>query len=129
MFEFDKIVRWQDVLDIVLVAILFYQLINIIRGTRSVQMVLGLIVLVGVYFLASILDLATLLWLLQTFLGSLFLIIIIVFQDDIRRALTQVGKSPFQRSVSIIEKDLDEITRAAYYLAKRRNWCAHRYRA
>jgi diadenylate cyclase len=120
MFEFDKIVRWQDVLDIVLVAILFYQLINIIRGTRSVQMVLGLIVLVGVYFLASILDLATLLWLLQTFLGSLFLIIIIVFQDDIRRALTQVGKSPFQRSVSIIEKDLDEITRAAYYLAKRR---------
>ena len=79
MVEIIKIIRWQDVVDILVVALLFYQLISIIRGTRSVQMVLGLVVLVGVYFMARILDLVTLLWLLQTFLGSLFIIIIIVF--------------------------------------------------
>jgi diadenylate cyclase len=120
MFEFTNIVRWQDVLDILVVALLFYQLISIIRGTRSVQMVIGLGVLVIVYFMARILDLATLLWLLQTFLSSLFLIIIIVFQDDIRRALTQVGKSPFQKSVDMVEKDLEEIIRTVFYLSKRR---------
>ena len=47
MFEFIKIVRWQDVVDILVVALLCYQLISIIRGTRSVQMVIGLAVLVG----------------------------------------------------------------------------------
>ena len=70
--------------------------------------------------MASVLDLATLQWLLKTFLSSLLLIVIIVFQQDIRRALTRVGKSPFQKSADIAEKDLDEIIRAVFYLAKRR---------
>jgi len=120
MIEFINIVRWQDVVDILVVAFVFYQLISIIRGTRSVQMVLGLGVLVIVYFMARVLELVTLLWLLQTFLSSLFLIIIIVFQDDIRRALTQVGQSPFQKSIDIMEKDLEEIIRTVFYLSKRR---------
>jgi diadenylate cyclase len=120
MLEFIRIVRWQDVVDILVVAFLFYQLISIIRGTRSVQMVLGLVVLVGVYFMARILDLVTLLWLLQTFLGSLFIIIIIVFQDDIRRALTQVGRTPFQKSMDMVDKDIEEIVRTVFYLSKRR---------
>ncbi len=47
MFEFTNIVRWQDVLDILVVALLFYQLISIIRGTRSVQMVIGLKITTG----------------------------------------------------------------------------------
>lgn len=120
MFEITNLLRWQDVVDILVVAFVIYQLILVIRGTRSVQMVLGLGVLVAVYFMASILDLATLLWLLQTFLSSLLIIVIIVFQDDIRRALTQVGKSPFQKSSGMVEKDLEEIIRTVFYLSKRR---------
>ncbi|MBE0584892.1 MAG: TIGR00159 family protein [Desulfofustis sp.] len=120
MFDFVQLFRWQDGLDILVVAFVFYQLISIIRGTRSVQMVLGLGVLVGVYFMARVLELATLLWLLQTFLSSLFLIVIIVFQDDIRRALTQVGQSPFQKSTGMVEKELEEIIRTVFYLSKRR---------
>jgi diadenylate cyclase len=120
MFEFLELLRWQDALDILVVGFVIYQLITIIRGTRSVQMLLGLIVLTIVYFMASILDLATLMWLLRTFLSSIFLIIIIVFQHDIRRALTQVGKSPFQKIADTTEKDLDEIISAVFYLSKRR---------
>lgn len=120
MFEFIRIIRWQDVIDIIIVAFLFYQLITIIRGTRSVQMVIGLVVLVGLYFMARILDLVTMLWLLETFLGSLFIIIIIVFQDDIKKALTQVGRSPFQKSMDMVDKDMDEIVRTVFYLSKRR---------
>ncbi len=120
MLESLNFLRWQDILDILVVAFIIYQLIAIIRGTRSVQMVLGLFVLTAVYFMASILDLVALQWLLKTFLSSLLLIVIIVFQQDIRRALTQVGKSPFQKSTDMAEKDLDEIIRAVFYLAKRR---------
>lgn len=120
MLDLMLLIRWQDVLDILLVAFVFYQVISIIRGTRSVQMLIGLAVLVGVYFMARILDLASLLWLLQTFLSSLFLIVIIVFQDDIRRALTQVGQSPFQTSMGLVEKELEEIIRTVFYLSKRR---------
>ena len=120
MFELIQLVRWQDVLDILVVAFVIYQLISIVRGTRSVQMLLGIVVLTVVYFMASILDLATLMWLLRTFLSSIFIIIIIVFQHDIRRALTQVGKSPFQRTTDVMDKDIEEIISAVFYLSKRR---------
>ncbi len=120
MFEFINLLRWQDVVDILVVAFVIHQLISIIRGTRSVQMLLGIVVLTIVYFMASVLDLATLMWLMKTFLSSIFIIIIIVFQQDIRRALTQVGKSPFQSNLDIVEKDMDEIISTIFYLSKRR---------
>lgn len=120
MFDFISYFRWQDLLDILVVAFVINQLISFIRGTRSIQMVVGLGVLTAIYFLASALDLAALKWILQTFLSSIFLIIIIVFQDDIRRALTQVGKTPFHRGTDVADKGLEEIIRTLFYLAKRR---------
>lgn len=120
MLDFLDFIRWQDVLDILIVSFIFYQLISIIRGTRSVQMVLGIFVLTVVYFMARVLDLAALMWLMETFLSSILIIVIIIFQQDIRRALTQVGQSPFYKSEDVAEKDLEEIIRALFYLSKRR---------
>ncbi|SHO45789.1 diadenylate cyclase CdaA [Desulfopila aestuarii] len=120
MFDVASYFRWQDILDILVVAFVIYQLISIIRGTRSVQMVLGLGILFVVYFVAKIFELSTLMWMMQTFLSSILLIVIIVFQQDIRRALTQVGKSPFQKATDVADKDLDEIIRSVFYLSKRR---------
>ena len=120
MLEILKLLRWQDMLDILVVAFIIHQLILIIKGTRSVQMILGLVVLSAVYFMSIALDMAALQWLLKTFLSSLLLIVVIVFQHDIRMALTQVGKSPFQKNTDIAEKELDEIVRAVFYLSKRR---------
>jgi len=120
MFDVASYFRWQDILDILVVAFVIYQLISIIRGTRSVQMVLGLGILFAVYFVAKIFELSTLMWMMQTFLSSILLIVIIVFQQDIRRALTQVGKSPFQKATDVADKDLDEIIRSVFYLSKRR---------
>lgn len=120
MFDIISYFRWQDILDILVVAFVINQLISFIRGTRSVQMVVGLGVLTAVYFLAGALDLAALKWILQTFLSSIFLIIIIVFQNDIRRALIQVGRSPFHKSTDVADKELEEIIRTLLYLAKRR---------
>ncbi|MDR3631265.1 MAG: diadenylate cyclase CdaA [Desulfocapsaceae bacterium] len=120
MLEIFNIIRWQDILDILVVAFVIYQLLSIIRGTRSVQMLLGIVVLTIVYFMATVLDLTVLMWMMKTFLSSILLIIIIVFQQDIRRALTQVGKSPFQKNSDVQEKELDEVIRAIFYLSKRR---------
>lgn len=120
MFDNFTYFRWQDLVDILVVGFVIYQLISIIRGTRSVQMVVGLGVLTVIYFLAAALDLAALTWIMQTFLSSILLIVIIVFQHDIRRALTQVGKSPFHKTMDVADRELDEIIRTLFYLAKRR---------
>jgi diadenylate cyclase len=120
MLETFSYLRWQDLVDILVVAFVINQLISIIRGTRSVQMVAGLGVLTIIYFLATVMDLAALKWIMQTFLSSILLIVIIVFQHDIRRALTQVGKSPFHKTKDVADKELEEIIRTLFYLAKRR---------
>ena len=83
--------RWQDVLDILIVAYVIYRIALLIRGTRAMRMVLGLVV-VGVAFMGSqILGLFTLNWLLNNFFVSLIVILVVIFQADIRRALTRVG--------------------------------------
>ena len=120
MLDILSYFRWQDFLDIFMVAFVIHQLITIIRGTRSVQMVVGIGILTIIYFLASVLDLATFKWIMQTFLSSILLIIIIVFQHDIRRALTRVGKSPFHKQTDVADKELEEIIRTLFYLTKRR---------
>ena len=120
MIDIFSYLRWQDAVDILVVAFVIHQLISIIRGTRSLQMVVGLGILTLVYFLATALDLAALKWVMQTFLSSILLIVIIVFQQDIRNALTRVGKSPFLKHTDVAEKELEEIIRTLFYLAKRR---------
>jgi uncharacterized protein (TIGR00159 family) len=114
--------RWIDILDILLVAFLVYRILLLIRGTNAVQMLTGLGVL-GVAFLASLrFELFTLNWLLAHFFNGLILIIIVLFQDDLRRALTYVGKNPFftrektEEDINIIE----ETARAAFRMAKER---------
>jgi len=112
--------RWQDIVDILIVSYIIYRIILLIRGTRAVQMLLGIVVITGLYFISGRLDLLTLHWILKTFLSSILLIIIIVFQSDIRRALTQMGKTPFHRSDDVAAHDINEIISAAIYMARRR---------
>ncbi|MDR2161755.1 MAG: TIGR00159 family protein, partial [Desulfovibrio sp.] len=82
---------WRDVLDISLVTLLFYHLILMVKQTRAVSAIYGLLILIIAYFLSNRIGLVTLNLLLENVLGSLFLIVIIVFQRDIRQALTSIG--------------------------------------
>ena len=115
-----RAMRWQDIVDILIVSYIIYRIILLIRGTRAVQMLLGIIVITGIYLISGRLDLLTLHWLLKTFLSSILLIIIIVFQSDIRRALTQMGKTPFHKTDNVAAHDINEIISAAIYMARRR---------
>ena len=112
--------RQEDLLDVAIVAFIVYRLLNLIRGTRAVQMLIGLGILTGGFFLSSQLELYTTHWLLSNFFDYFVFIIIVLFQDDLRRALTRMGKNPFLFSVeSEAQLEMvDEIARAASQMAR-----------
>ncbi|NPB09798.1 MAG: TIGR00159 family protein [Thermodesulfobacteria bacterium] len=118
--QYLDLLRWQDIVDILIVAYLFYRILLLIRGTRAVQMAAGLAFLVMIYFIAGQLQLLTLHWLLGTFLSSIFLVVIIVFQDDIRRALIQMGQTPFIKARTIYSQAIEEIVKAVKALAEKK---------
>ncbi len=118
MLDVLKSIRWQDILDILIVSFIIYRLFLLIRGTRAVQMLAGIAVIIVVYFAAKALELLTLYWLLGTFLSSLFIIIIIIFQRDIRKALTQVGQTPFSKTGDDVLSGLEEVVSAAVALSQ-----------
>ncbi|NOX25959.1 MAG: TIGR00159 family protein [Deltaproteobacteria bacterium] len=113
--------RWQDIVDILIVAFIIYRIILLIRGTRAVQMLAGIGVLVIVYFGARELELMTLYWLLGTLLSSIFLLMVIVFQQDIRRALTQMGQAaPFTMQQGNADLDIGQLVTAAHNLSRQK---------
>src|SRR5438093_3160376 len=95
MMEMIGQFRWQDSVDIGIITFLIYRLLQILRGSRAMQMIIGLAVILVVYVSSRALGLFTLNWIIVNYLGSIILVIIVIFQSDIRRALTQVGKDPF----------------------------------
>ena len=88
-------VTWRDALDIAIVAVVIYNLLLLIRGTRAVQMILGLLVILAVYWLAVLARLPTLRGVLKEVLFYLPLAIIVLFAAEIRKALQQFGRNPF----------------------------------
>lgn len=114
--------RLIDLLDVGIVAFIVYRLLLLIKGTRAMQMLTGLGILGIAFFLSSTLELFTTHWVMSYFFDYLILIVIVLFQDDLRRALTHVGKNPFFASSSAEEERemVDEIARAATRLARER---------
>ena len=113
---------WHDVIDILLVAFIIYQLLVFIRGTHTVQMALGACVLVILYWASKWGDLETINWLLRTFLPFVVFGVIVVFQSEIRKVLAHLGRTPFlgRSSVRGREDVLDELVLAATTLSKER---------
>jgi diadenylate cyclase len=120
MLELLKSLRPQDFIDVLIVWFIIYRIMLIIRGTRAAQMLAGIVVIIFAYFAARQFELLTLYWLLSSFLSSFFLIVIIVFQRDIRRALTQVGRTPFSRGSEEMVHSIDELIGAASFMARKR---------
>jgi uncharacterized protein (TIGR00159 family) len=115
-------IRWQDVADITIIAFIAYQIIKLIRGTRTAQMLVGFLVVCGVYLGSQYFELHTLNWVLSNFLASLILVVVVIFQNDIRRALTQVGSG---RGLGGAERvahgqAIEEVVRSAVLLASKK---------
>jgi diadenylate cyclase len=112
--------RWQDILDILIVAYVFYRIALLIRGTRTTQMVAGLIIVGGAFVASQLLGLFTLNWLLNNFLSSLVVILVVIFQSDIRRALTRVGSQSFFVPRAPMATSAEALAASAAWLSARR---------
>lgn len=121
LFEFADIrMGWRDIVDIGLVAFIFYRLILLVRGTRAVSVLYGLLFVLIVYFISEEVGLYTLNWLLANFLGSIFLVVIILFQQDIRKALSEVGAGSLWKRRVVEDEHLNQLVSAMASLAKSR---------
>jgi diadenylate cyclase len=118
---------WIDVLDILLVAFVFFWVLYLVRGTRAVPLLRGVIILIiFIALLSGLVRLRAFGWLIESALPALLVAIPVVFQQELRRALERVGRagmllgrSPGNRSV--VEQALAAIAHACEILAGRRH--------
>lgn len=111
--------------DIALVWYVLYKILMLIRGTKAIQLLKGIVVVLAVRMISIILDLQTIQWLTYQAILWGFLVIIILFQPELRRALEQLGRgSLFARSSKSaeesLEQTLDALIESCNYMAKRR---------
>ncbi|MCB9666024.1 MAG: TIGR00159 family protein [Alphaproteobacteria bacterium] len=112
-----------DWLDVLLLAALLYAVIRVLRGTRALQSLLGLGVAGFVYLAAQAAGLTTLKWVLDGLLVYAVLVVIILFQEDIRRVLVQAGNTIFAGSAAqgLADANLrEEVIKAMFALANRK---------
>ncbi|MBX9703928.1 MAG: diadenylate cyclase CdaA [Silvanigrellaceae bacterium] len=91
----------RNIFDILLVSVLFYQIISMLKGTRAAQILIGLAFIFIAYLFSNFLQLETLHWIISKFYSSFIIVIIVLFQDDIRRILTKFGKGHFLNSIEM----------------------------
>lgn len=120
MFMLDF--TWRDLLDILLVTVLLYRVMLLTKGTRAIAALSGLAVMVLIYAIANVLGLYTLTWLLEHLFSSLFLVIVILFHDDIRQALAKMGtQSLWRRKKRNVNTELiNDLLWVCLYFAKKR---------
>ena len=99
MVDFLRDFGFTDALDIFIVALLVYWILMLIRGTRALQVLVGLGLLFVLYGVSQALNLKTLNWILGSFVGSLILVVVVLFQSEIRRALLRLGQASFRPAV------------------------------
>src|SRR5881397_1309455 len=116
-------ISWWDLVDILVVSVLIYELLKLIRGTRAVQMALGGGVLVALFYVSRWGHLETVNWLIRNMVGYIVFAVIVLFQSDIRRALAHLGRAPFFRYFAkpeSAEESIEELVVASSMLSAQR---------
>ena len=114
-----------NIVDVLLVWFVVYQLFKIIKGTKAVQLLKGIFVLIIVRLLTDVFHFDTLKWLLDQVLPWGFLAIIIIFQPELRRALEQLGRGKLFARTAMQEEEahdrlMEALSKSVNYMAKRR---------
>lgn len=131
MIAAADILHWRDgkdvvaaLIDFAIVYLVVYRTLLLIQGTRAVQILSGLIIVVGFFFISGndFLGLTTTHWLIDKFIVNFIIILVILFQADVRRALAQFGKTTWLNAGRAIEEApvLEEVIKASVMLSQRR---------
>ncbi|HMQ10951.1 MAG TPA: diadenylate cyclase CdaA [Oligoflexia bacterium] len=111
-----------DLIDILAVSLIVFAFLRFIKGTRAIYMLIGLSLALLVFWLSSVFNLQTLNWILSHLLSSLVFILIILFQAEIRRMLTRVGRAPVFSFLDTANESrvIEELVKACTSLANRK---------
>jgi diadenylate cyclase len=125
MMEALGAVTWREVLDVAIVAAILYRVFVMFRGTRAVQMLVGLLFVLALTFLARRLELRTLRWLLDDFWSFWVIALVVLFQPELRQALTRIGQGRVVQGLFGTSREerahvVDEVATAVETLAARR---------
>src|SRR6478752_6723778 len=114
---------WWDLLDIAIVSILIYEFLKLIRGTRAVQMAVGSLLIIVLFYLSRLAPLQTLNWMIRNMLVYVAFAAIVIFQSDIRRALAHFGQAPFFKYFNrqeAADETVEEVVVAATMLSQQK---------
>jgi diadenylate cyclase len=122
MWELFQDFSFWSAFDVLLLSIIFYQILLLIRGTRAAQILTGMLVVVGLFIFSNVFPLTAVNWMMNKFYSSFIIILIIIFQDDIRHVLSTMGRRKIfgTQDTSASIQIIDEISRAAASLAAKR---------
>jgi len=123
IFQYDFIrFGLKDMLDVLLVSFIIYEVLKLMKGTRSAQIICGLFLIFGVAFIAYWFQLEGLTWLYSNLATFGLIVLVIVFQPELRGILAQLGQSRLLRRFVTLEgkKSIEEVSRAALRLAELR---------
>jgi diadenylate cyclase len=113
--------RWQDLLDISLLSIIFYRILILIKGTRTIPMLMGFVLLLALYLISAYLQLNATRLLLDNLASSLVLVLVVLFQADIRNALAHIGLFTLFRDNDRQQRDaVEQILQACRVMARQR---------
>ncbi|MGI9559068.1 MAG: diadenylate cyclase CdaA [Thermodesulfobacteriota bacterium] len=111
----------RDIIDMLVITFIFYKLITLLQTKRALQMIFGLFFIFVIYIVSGELGIFTINWVLGEFLSAIIVIIVVLFQSDIRKALTSIGRGSslqrFFKHSDYSEKTVDEVVKAANFLA------------
>ncbi len=114
---------WWDLVDIAIVSFLVYEFLKLIRGTRAVQMGVGTLFIVAMFYISRLAPLQTVNWLIRNMGFYLAFAAIVIFQSDIRRALAHFGQAPFFRYFNrqeAADETIEEVVVAATMLSSQK---------
>ena len=122
LLPFLQNLRSLDLLDILAVSFIVYRMLLIVQGTRAVQMLMGLGAMALLWWAADAYELHALSWLLQLFFDYLFILIIVLFQDQIKSALASFGGTRFigKNAKGNLDQQIEEVVSACQALARER---------
>ncbi len=118
--------RWNDLLDILIVSTLIYYLLKFLLGTKGWQILIGIMVILSIWFTAKLLDLNTIVWIFNNLWTVGIFLIIVLFQPEIRKALAKLGERGllgdragfYINSFNVNKRTVDEVIRASTFLAE-----------
>lgn len=111
-----------DAIDILIVSAVLFRFFTIIQGTRAVQVLLGTAAIATMYWLSLSFELYSLNWLLKNFIEYFFIIIIILFQEQIRSALAELGQTKIfgKKKKDYYDSQIEEVVTACSALSRER---------